>query len=109
MGGCSLSTQSLGLREFRGNADGHSRRPMLHAAVVIVAPLIVALLLAQKRFVEGITLSGTKRGSAPPRTIHPLMGSPRDRQSPNQGAPDSRKDGAGPHADGNASALRHAD
>ena len=109
MGGCSLSTQSLGLREFRGNADGHSRRPMPHAAVVIVAPLIVAFLLAQKRFVEGITLSGTKRGSAPPRTIHPLMGSPRNRQSPNQEVPDSWKDDDDPHAHGNAFALHHPD
>jgi len=30
------------------------------AASVIVAPLVVAFLLAQRRFIEGITLTGMK-------------------------------------------------
>jgi len=30
------------------------------AAIVIVAPLVVAFLLAQRRFIEGITLTGIK-------------------------------------------------
>ncbi|MGR3434622.1 MAG: carbohydrate ABC transporter permease [Shimia sp.] len=56
----SLFTPPLGLREFRGDADGDNYGPMMATAVVIVTPLIVAFLLAQKRFVEGITLSGMK-------------------------------------------------
>jgi multiple sugar transport system permease protein len=33
---------------------------MMATATVIVTPLIVAFLLAQKRFIEGITLTGMK-------------------------------------------------
>ena len=56
----SLFTPPLGLREFRGDADGDNYGPMMATACVIVAPLIAAFLLAQRRFVEGITLSGMK-------------------------------------------------
>ncbi len=56
----SLFTPPLGLREFRGDADGDNYGPMMATACVIVMPLIVAFLLAQRRFVEGITLSGMK-------------------------------------------------
>jgi len=30
------------------------------AAIVIITPLLVAFLLAQRRFIEGITLTGIK-------------------------------------------------
>ncbi len=53
-------TPPLGLREFKGDADGDSYGPMMATATVIVTPLIVAFLLAQKKFIEGITLSGMK-------------------------------------------------
>ena len=33
---------------------------MMAAATVVVAPLVVAFLLAQRRFIEGITLTGMK-------------------------------------------------
>jgi multiple sugar transport system permease protein len=33
---------------------------MMAAATIIVAPLVVAFLLAQRRFIEGITLTGMK-------------------------------------------------
>jgi multiple sugar transport system permease protein len=33
---------------------------MMAAATVIVAPLVVAFLLAQRKFIEGITLTGMK-------------------------------------------------
>ena len=56
----SLFTPPLGLREFRGDADGSNFGPMMASAVVIVTPLVVAFLLAQRRFIEGITLSGMK-------------------------------------------------
>ncbi|MEM9782299.1 MAG: carbohydrate ABC transporter permease [Pseudomonadota bacterium] len=55
-----LFTPPLGLREFKGDADGDNFGPMMATATIIVAPLIVAFLLAQRRFIEGITLSGMK-------------------------------------------------
>ena len=40
--------------------DGNEYGPMMAAASVIVAPLVIAFLLAQRRFIEGITLTGMK-------------------------------------------------
>ncbi|NOR29500.1 MAG: ABC transporter permease subunit [Sulfitobacter sp.] len=59
-GNRELFTPPLGLREFKGDADGDNFGPMMATAVVIVTPLIVAFMLAQRRFIEGITLSGMK-------------------------------------------------
>lgn len=59
-GNRDLFTPPLGLREFKGDGDGSFFGPMMAAATVIVTPLIVAFLLAQRRFIEGITLSGMK-------------------------------------------------
>jgi len=56
----SLFTPPLGLREFKGDADGSFYGPMMATATIIVTPLIVAFLVAQKRFIEGITLTGMK-------------------------------------------------
>ncbi|MBE7638343.1 ABC transporter permease subunit [Sneathiella sp. P13V-1] len=56
----SLYTPPLGLREFRGGADGSNWGPMMATATIIVTPLVVAFLLAQRRFIEGITLTGMK-------------------------------------------------
>ena len=53
-------TPPLGLREFKGDGDGDAFGPMMATATVIVTPLIVAFLLAQRKFIEGITLSGMK-------------------------------------------------
>ncbi len=53
-------TPPLGLREFKGDADGDIYGPMMATATIIVTPLIVAFLLAQRKFIEGITLSGMK-------------------------------------------------
>jgi multiple sugar transport system permease protein len=55
-----LFTPPLGLREFKGDADGSFFGPMMATATIIVTPLIVAFILAQRRFIEGITLSGMK-------------------------------------------------
>ncbi len=55
-----LFTPPLGLREFKGDADGDNFGPMMATATVIVTPLIVAFMLAQRRFIEGITLTGMK-------------------------------------------------
>ena len=59
-GNRDLFTPPLGLREFKGDADGDNFGPMMATATIIVTPLIVGFLLAQKRFIEGITLSGMK-------------------------------------------------
>lgn len=55
-----LFTPPLGLREFKGDADGDNFGPMMATATVIVAPLVIGFLLAQRRFIEGITLTGMK-------------------------------------------------
>ncbi len=59
-GNRELFTPPLGLREFKGDADGSFFGPMMATATIIVTPLIVAFLLAQRRFIEGITLTGMK-------------------------------------------------
>ncbi|MBX2837541.1 MAG: carbohydrate ABC transporter permease [Gammaproteobacteria bacterium] len=59
-GNRDLFTPPLGLREFKGDADGDNFGPMMATACVIVSPLIAAFLMAQRRFIEGITLSGMK-------------------------------------------------
>ncbi len=59
-GARDLFTPPLGLREFRAGVDGNEYGPMMATATVIVTPLIVAFLLAQRRFIEGITLTGMK-------------------------------------------------
>jgi len=59
-GSRELFTPPLGLREFKGDADGSFFGPMMATATIIVTPLIVAFLVAQRRFIEGITLSGMK-------------------------------------------------
>ncbi|MEM9435323.1 MAG: carbohydrate ABC transporter permease [Pseudomonadota bacterium] len=59
-GNRDLFTPPLGLREFKGDADGDNFGPMMATACIIVIPLIAAFLLAQRRFIEGITLSGMK-------------------------------------------------
>ncbi len=55
-----LFTPPLGLREFKGDGDGSFFGPMMATATVIVTPLILGFLLAQRRFIEGITLTGMK-------------------------------------------------
>jgi multiple sugar transport system permease protein len=59
-GNRDLFTPPLGLREFKGGGDGSFFGPMMATATVIVTPLIVAFMLAQRRFIDGITLSGMK-------------------------------------------------
>jgi multiple sugar transport system permease protein len=48
------------MREYRADSDGTFYGPIMAVSTVIVTPLIVAFMLAQKRFIEGITLSGMK-------------------------------------------------
>lgn len=55
-----IATPPLGIVFFRNSEAGNDVGAMMAAAVVVVAPLVVAFLLAQRRFIEGITLSGLK-------------------------------------------------
>ena len=55
-----LRTPPLAVAQFRNNEAGTNYGPLMAAAMVIIAPLLAAYLLAQRRFVEGIALTGIK-------------------------------------------------
>lgn len=55
-----LRTPPLGVAAFRNEEAGTDYGPLMAAAMVIIAPLVIAFLLAQRRFVEGIALTGMK-------------------------------------------------
>lgn len=56
----ALYTPPLGVAFFRLNDQGTSYGPLMAAATISIAPLVIAFLLAQRRFIEGITLTGMK-------------------------------------------------
>lgn len=53
-------TPPLGIATFRTAEVGFSYGPLMAAATVVIAPLVIAFLVAQRRFIEGITLTGMK-------------------------------------------------
>jgi multiple sugar transport system permease protein len=53
-------TPPLGLRMFKSDMDGNEYGPMMAATTVIVLPLVIIFLMAQRRFIEGITMTGMK-------------------------------------------------
>lgn len=53
-------TPPLGVAQFRNEEAGNAYGPLMAAATVIVAPLVVAFLLGQRRFIEGIAFTGMK-------------------------------------------------
>ena len=53
-------TPPLGVVAFRNDEAGSNYGPLMAAATIIILPLVVAFLVAQKRFVEGITFTGMK-------------------------------------------------
>jgi len=55
-----LATPPLGTVFFRNEEAGIHYRPLMAGTVIITAPLVVAFLAAQNRFIEGVTLSGVK-------------------------------------------------
>jgi multiple sugar transport system permease protein len=59
-GNQNLFTPPLGIREFRNGIDGNQYGPLMATACIIVVPLVAAFLVAQRRFIEGITLTGMK-------------------------------------------------
>lgn len=56
----SLFTPPQGVAHFRNDDAGTDFGPLMAAALVVIGPLILAFLLAQKRFIEGIALNGMK-------------------------------------------------
>jgi len=55
-----LRTPPLAVAHFRNAEAGTNYGALMAAAIVIIAPLLIAFLLAQRRFVEGIALTGIK-------------------------------------------------
>jgi len=55
-----LLPPSGGIVFFRNEVSGESFGPLMAAATLVVAPLVIAFLLAQRRFVEGLTVTGLK-------------------------------------------------
>lgn len=55
-----LYTPPLGVAAFRNEEAGTDYGPLMAAGVIIIAPLILAFLLAQRRFIEGIAFTGMK-------------------------------------------------
>jgi multiple sugar transport system permease protein len=53
-------TPPLGIAHFRTSEGGTSYGPLMAAATVVIAPLVAAFLVAQRRFIEGITFTGLK-------------------------------------------------
>jgi multiple sugar transport system permease protein len=54
------ATPPLGLMYFRAAEAGDDYGALMAATMIITLPLVAAFLLAQKRFVEGITMTGLK-------------------------------------------------
>lgn len=55
-----LMPPSLGIVQFRNEEAGNDYGPLMAAATLVVAPLVVTFLLAQRRFIDGITLTGLR-------------------------------------------------
>lgn len=56
----TYATPPLGLLYFRAAEAGDDYGALMAATLIITLPLVLAFLLAQKRFVEGITMTGLK-------------------------------------------------
>jgi multiple sugar transport system permease protein len=58
--GHGRATPALGVLYFRTEEAGDDFGALMAAAVIMTLPLVLAFLLAQRRFIEGITMSGLK-------------------------------------------------
>lgn len=58
--GQDLATPALGVMHFRTEEAGDDFAALMAACVIMTAPLVLAFLLAQRRFVEGIATTGLK-------------------------------------------------
>ena len=55
-----LATPPRGILYFRDQESGDNVGPLMAAAVIITAPLVIAFLLAQRKFIQGIAAGGLK-------------------------------------------------
>lgn len=55
-----LATPALGVLYFRAEEAGDDFGALMAAATITTIPLVAAFLLAQRRFIEGITMTGLK-------------------------------------------------
>jgi multiple sugar transport system permease protein len=58
--GQARATPALGILFFRSDEAGDDFASLMAAAVIMTAPLVLAFLFAQRRFVEGIATTGLK-------------------------------------------------
>ncbi|MCR0982195.1 carbohydrate ABC transporter permease [Roseomonas populi] len=58
--GPAHATPALGVLYFRSDEAGDDFGSLMAAAVLMTAPLVLAFLLAQRRFIEGIATTGLK-------------------------------------------------
>lgn len=55
-----MATPPLGLLFFRAAESGDDYGALMAATLIVTTPLVAAFLLAQRRFIEGITMTGLK-------------------------------------------------
>jgi multiple sugar transport system permease protein len=55
-----LATPPLGTMFFRNEEAGINYGPLMAGTVLITAPLLILFIAAQRRFIEGVTLTGVK-------------------------------------------------
>jgi multiple sugar transport system permease protein len=55
-----LMPPAQGIVSFHNEEAGIEYGPLMAGAVIVVAPLILAFLFAQRRFIEGLTMEGVK-------------------------------------------------
>jgi multiple sugar transport system permease protein len=55
-----LAPPPLGVAYFRNEEAGNDYGPLMAGAVIITLPLVAAFLVAQRRFIEGMTMTGIK-------------------------------------------------
>lgn len=55
-----LYTPAMGILAFRSVEAGEDYGALMAAAMLVTAPLVLAFLFAQRRFIEGITMTGLK-------------------------------------------------
>jgi multiple sugar transport system permease protein len=55
-----LFTPAMGILAFRSVEAGEDYGALMAAALLVTAPLVAAFLFAQRRFIEGITMTGLK-------------------------------------------------
>jgi multiple sugar transport system permease protein len=55
-----ISTPALGILLFRDDEAGQFLGPLMAGAMIIVAPLLLAFLIAQRRFIDGLAVTTMK-------------------------------------------------